>query len=60
MQNTRFSRLIQVASKSPDQAAKHCEGKILEKSSKCFSRLEGLVAKESWAEPRKSLSNPRN
>ena len=31
-----------------------------EKFSKCFSRLEGLPARESWAEPRKSLCNPRN
>ena len=30
-----------------------------EKFSKCFSRLEGLPARESRAEPRKSLSNPR-
>ena len=31
-----------------------------EKFSKCFSRLEGLPARESRAEPRKSLSNPRD
>ena len=31
-----------------------------EKFSKCFSRLEGLPARESWVEPRKSLCTPRN
>ena len=31
-----------------------------EKFSKCFSRLEGLPASESRAEPRKSLSEPRD
>ena len=31
-----------------------------ENFSKCFSRLEGLPASESRAEPRKSLSDPRD
>ena len=31
-----------------------------ENFSKCFSRLEGLPASESRAEPRKSLSEPRD
>ena len=56
--NTRFSRLKWVANKSPGQAAKTLKDKILKKISKCFSRLEGLPARESWAEPQKSLSNP--
>ena len=55
-QNTRFSRLKRVAKKSPDQAAKTLKDKNLKKFSKCFSRLEGLPASESRAEPRKSLS----
>ena len=50
----------QVAKKSPDQAAKTLKDKNLKKFSKCFSRLEGLPASESRAEPRKSLSNPRD
>ena len=36
MQNTRFSRLKQVASKSPGQAAKTLKDKIVKKFSKCF------------------------
>ena len=37
---------------------KHSKAKFWKKFSKCFSRLEGLPARESRAEPRKSLSNP--
>ena len=33
---------------------------ILKNFSKCFSRLEGLPASKSRAEPRKSLSEPRD
>ena len=36
------------------------QGQKFENFSKCFSRLEGLPASESRAEPRKSLSEPRN
>ena len=39
---------------------KHSKTKIWKKISKCFSQLEGLPARESRAEPRKSLSNPRD
>ena len=59
-QNTRFSRLKWVATKSPDQAAKTLKDKNLKNFSKCFSRLEGLPASESRAEPRKFLSNLRD
>ena len=59
-QNTRFSRLKQVTSKSPGQAAKTLKDKIVKKFSKCFSRLEGLPARELRAEPRKSLCTPRD
>ena len=58
--NTRFSWLKWVATKSPGQAAKILKDIILEKISKCFSRLEGLPVRESWAEPWKSLSNPHD
>ena len=37
---------------------KHSRTKSWKNFSKCFSRLEGLPARESRAEPRKSLSNP--
>ena len=47
-------------SESPGQAAKTLKDKILKKFSKCFSRLEGLLARESRVEPRKSLSNSRD
>ena len=60
MQNTRFSRLKQVASKSPGQAAKTLKDKIVKKFSKCFLWLEDLPARESRAEPRKSLCTPRD
>ena len=60
MPNTRFSRLKWVANKLPGQAAKTLKDKNFEKFSKCFSRLEGLPASESRAEPQKSLSNPRD
>ena len=39
---------------------KHSKTEFWKKISKCFSRLEGLLARESRAEPRKSLSNPRD
>ena len=39
---------------------KHSKIKVWKKISKCFSRLEGLPARESRAEPPKSLSNPRD
>ena len=64
MQNTHFSRLKWVANKSLGQAAKsscqNTQRQNCEKFSKCFSRLEGLPVRESWAEPRKSLCNPRD
>ena len=43
----------------PGQATKTLKDKILKKFSKCFSRLEGLPARELRAELRKSLCNPR-
>ena len=46
-QNTRFLWLKQVTNKSPGQAAKTFKDKIVKKISKCFSRLEGLPARES-------------
>ena len=59
MQNTHFSRLKWVANKSLGQAAKsscqNTQRQNCEKFSKCFSRLEGLPARESRAEPRKFL-----
>ena len=39
---------------------KHSKTQVWKKISKCFSRLEGLPANESQAEPRKSLSNPHD
>ena len=39
---------------------KHSKTQVWKKFSKCFSRLEGLPANESRAEPWKSLSNPRD
>ena len=45
---------------SRHQVAKTLKDKNLKNFSKCFSRLEGLPARESRAEPRKSLSNPRD
>ena len=60
MQNTRFSQLKQVTNKSPGQATKTIKDKIVKKNFKCFSRLEGLPARESQAEPRKSLCTPRD
>ena len=56
MQNTHFSRLKQVTR----QAAKTLKVTIVEKFSKCFSRLEGLPVRESQAEPQKSLCTPRD
>ena len=57
-QNKRFSQLKWVANKSPGLATKTLKDKIVKKISKCFSRLKGLPARESRAEPRKSLCNP--
>ena len=54
------TRVFRNWSKSPGKAAKTLKNKILKKISKCFSRLEGLSARESQAEPRKSLSNPHD
>ena len=34
--------------------------KLLKKFSKCFSRLEVPLTRESWTEPRKSLCTPRD
>ena len=49
---------------SRQKVARSCrqntQGQKFENFSKCFSRLEGLPASESRAEPRKSLSNPRD
>ena len=56
MQNTCFSRLSQVTSKSPRPVAKTLKTKILKNLSKCFSRLEDLPARESQGKPQKSLS----
>ena len=56
MQNTHFSRLKQVTR----QAAKTLKVTIVEKFSKCFSRLEGLPVRESQAEPQKSLCTLRD
>ena len=56
-QNARFSRLNQVTNKSPSQAAKNLWDKILEKFSKCFSRMEGPPASKLRREPWKFLYN---
>ena len=56
-QNTRFSRLSQVVSKSPGPVARTLETKILKNLSKFFSQLEVLLARELWGEPWKSLSS---
>ena len=56
VQNTRFSRLSQVASKSPGLVARTLKTKILRNLSKCFLRLEVLPARESRGKPRKFLS----
>ena len=55
-QNTHFSRLRQVDTAS----RQNIQRQNCEKFSKCFSRLEGLPARESRAEPRKSLCTPRD
>ena len=57
-QNTRFSRLSQVACNSPGLAARTLKRKLLKKISKCFSRLEVPLARELRTEPRKSLCTP--
>ena len=59
-QNTRFSRLKWVVTKSPIQPPKHSKTSLKKEISKCFSWLEGLPASESRAELRKSLSKPRD
>ena len=59
-QNMRFSRLNWVANKSLGLAAKTLKRQNCEKFSKCFLRLEGLPARESRAEPRKSLCTPHD
>ena len=57
-QNTRFSRLSQVASKSPGPVARTLKTKILKNLSKCFLRLEVLLARESRGKSWKSLCTP--
>ena len=52
------TRVLHDWSELPGQAAKTPKHKILKKFSKCFSRLEGLPARESRVEPRKFLCNP--
>ena len=59
-QNTRFSRLSQVARKLPGPATRTLERTTFEKFSKCFLQLEVLLARELWSEPRKSLCTPRD
>ena len=56
VQNKRFSRLSQVASKSPKPITRTLKAKILKNLYKCFSRLEVLPVRESRGKPRKSLS----
>ena len=61
VQNTRFLRLRQVACKSPRPAARTLRRKLKKKKiSKCFSRLEVPLARESRTEPQKSLCTPRD
>ena len=60
MQNTLFSRLIQVASQSPVHLPKHFKPKDLKKFVRCFLRLEVSLARESRTELRKSLCTPRD
>ena len=60
MQNTHFSWLSQVVRKSPGPTARTLERKIFEKFSKCFSRLEVSLMRESRSEPRKSLCTFRD
>ena len=59
-QNTRFSRLNQVAYKSPGLAAKTLERKTYEKISKFFLRLEVPLARELRTKLRKSLCTLRD
>ena len=54
MQNTHFSRLKQVTR----QAAKTLKVTIVEKFSKCFSRLKVLLARKSRDKPQKFLCTP--
>ena len=56
-QNMQFSRLSQVASKSPGLVTKTLKTKILKNLSKCFSQLEVLPARDLRGELRKSLSS---
>ena len=60
LQNAWFSRLNQVARKSPEPTAKTLERKTFEKFSKCFSRLEVPLARESRSELWKSLCTSRD
>ena len=46
--------------KSPRLHAKTLQIENLKNFAKCFSRLEGLLVRESRAEPRKSLCNHRD
>ena len=55
-----FRDLNESPTKSQVKLPKHTKTKVWKKFSKCFSRLESLPARESRAEPRKSLSNPRD
>ena len=60
MQNMHFSQLRQVASQSPRHPPKHFKPKDLKKFAKCFSRLKVSPARESRAEPQKSLCSPHD
>ena len=60
LQNAWFSRLNQVARKSPEPTARTLERKTFEKFSKCFSRLEVPLARESRSELWKSLCTSRD
>ena len=55
-QNTHFSWLKQVARASRQNS----QSQNYEKFSKCFSQLEGLLARELWTEPQKSLCTPHD
>ena len=54
--NMRFSRLNQVACKSPGLVSRTFKTKILKIFSKFFSQLEVLPAKELQGKSRKSLN----
>ena len=55
-----FRDLIELPTSRQVKPLKDLKTKFWKKLSKCFSQLEGLPARESRAEPRKSLSNPRD